>query len=91
MFTSCDAAMAVSTPDRREVNWRIVLTSTMPVPSAGYTATRRPVTLVYSEYFDRIVDAVSAERQIKRWSRGKKEALIRRDYEALKVLAGRRS
>jgi putative endonuclease len=57
----------------------------------GYTATRRPVTLVYSEYFDRIVDAVSAERQIKRWSRGKKEALIRRDYEALKVLAGRRS
>jgi putative endonuclease len=56
----------------------------------GYTATRRPVTLVYSEYFDRIVDAVSAERQIKGWSHRKKEALIRRDYEALKVFARRR-
>ena len=31
----------------------------------GYTATRRPVVLVYSEYFDRIVDAIAAERQIK--------------------------
>jgi len=40
----------------------------------GYTAKRRPVTLVYSEYFDRIVDAVSAERQIKGWSRAKKGA-----------------
>jgi putative endonuclease len=33
----------------------------------GYTATRRPVVLVYSEYFDRIVDAIAAERQIKGW------------------------
>jgi putative endonuclease len=41
----------------------------------GYTATRRPVSLLYSEYFDRITDAVSAERQIKGWSRAKKEAL----------------
>jgi putative endonuclease len=37
----------------------------------GYTATRRPVVLVYSEYFDRIVDAIAAERQIKGWSRAK--------------------
>jgi putative endonuclease len=43
----------------------------------GYTATRRPVRLVFSEYFDRIMDAVSAERQIKGWSRAKKEALLR--------------
>jgi putative endonuclease len=57
----------------------------------GYTATRRPVTLVYSECFDHIVDAISAERQIKGWSRRKKEALIRGDYEALRVLARRRS
>jgi putative endonuclease len=57
----------------------------------GYTATRRPVTLVYAEYFDRIVDAVSAERQIKGWGRRKKEALIQHDYDALKGLARRRS
>jgi len=55
----------------------------------GYTLTRRPVRLVYSEYFDRIVDAVSAERQIKGWSRTKKEALIRGDWTALKALARR--
>ncbi len=56
----------------------------------GYTATRRPVTLVYSEWFDRITDAIAAERQIKGWSRAKKEALMRGDFEALKVLARRR-
>ena len=56
----------------------------------GYTATRRPVVLVYSEYFDRIVDAVSAERQIKGWSRGKKEALINGDWDGVRNLAKRR-
>jgi len=55
----------------------------------GYTATRRPVRLVYSDYFDRITDAVSAERQIKGWSRAKKEALARGDLDALKVLSRR--
>jgi putative endonuclease len=57
----------------------------------GYTATRRPVRLVYSEYFDRIMDAVSGERQIKGWSRAKKEALLRGDFDALKILSRRRS
>jgi putative endonuclease len=28
----------------------------------GYTFTRRPVTLVWSEYFDRITDGIAAER-----------------------------
>ena len=55
----------------------------------GYTATRRPVRLVYSDYFDRITDAVSAERQIKGWSRAKKEALARGDFDALKALSRR--
>src|SRR3970282_534838 len=55
----------------------------------GYTATRPPVRLVYSYYFDRITDAVSAERQIKGWSRAKKEALARGDFEALRVLSRR--
>ncbi len=55
----------------------------------GYTSTRRPVTLVYSEWFQRITDAISAERQIKGWSRAKKEALIRGDYGALRTLSKR--
>jgi putative endonuclease len=57
----------------------------------GYTAKRRPVTLIYSDYFDRIIDAVSAERQIKGWSRAKKEALARSDFEVLRSLSRRRS
>jgi len=55
----------------------------------GYTATRRPVTLKYSEYFDRITDAIAAEQQIKRWSRAKKEALIAGDFARLSALAQR--
>lgn len=53
----------------------------------GYTKSRRPVTLVFSEHFDRITDAIAFERQVKGWSRAKKEALIRRDWEALRELA----
>jgi putative endonuclease len=57
----------------------------------GYTATRRPVQLVFSQWFERITDAIAAERQIKGWSRAKKEALIRGDFDALPPLAKRRS
>ena len=57
----------------------------------GYTAKRRPVTLAFEQHFERIEDAVSAERQIKGWRREKKEALIRGDYKALPTLARRRS
>jgi putative endonuclease len=55
----------------------------------GYTATRRPVTLVYSQSFERITDAIAGERQVKGWSRAKKEALIRGDFERLRTLSKR--
>ena len=55
----------------------------------GYTATRRPVTLVFSQWFERITDAIAAERQIKGWSRAKKEALMRGDFAGLASLARR--
>ena len=42
----------------------------------GYTASRRPVTLVFSQWFDRIVDAIAAERQIKGWSGGRRKRLF---------------
>jgi len=57
----------------------------------GYTATRRPVTLVYSQRFEQITGAIAAERQVKGWSRAKKEALIRGDLEALRALSKRTS
>ncbi|MCP3419682.1 MULTISPECIES: GIY-YIG nuclease family protein [Bradyrhizobium] len=56
----------------------------------GYTHNRRPVVLVWSEYFERITDGTAAERQIKGWSRAKKEALIRLDWATISRLAHRR-
>lgn len=55
----------------------------------GYTAKRRPVELVFHEVYDRIIDAIARERQIKGWSRRKKEALVALDYEALPALSRR--
>src|SRR4051812_25326116 len=57
----------------------------------GYTSTRLPVTLVFSQWCERITDAIAAERQIKGWSRAKKEALIRGDFGALPELSRRRT
>jgi putative endonuclease len=57
----------------------------------GFTSKRRPVLLVYSEYFDRIVDAIAAERKVKGWSRAKKEALMAGDFERLSQLSQRRT
>jgi putative endonuclease len=57
----------------------------------GYTFTRRPVQLIWSEYFEVITDAVAAERQIKGWSRPKKEALARGEWTRVTALAKRRA
>jgi len=56
----------------------------------GYTSSRRPVTLVWAQHFQNITDAIVVERQLKGWSRAKKEALIRGDYETIQVLSKRR-
>jgi putative endonuclease len=53
----------------------------------GYTFKRRPVLLVWSAEFLRLTDAIARERQIKGWSRVKKEALIRGDYAELSELS----
>jgi putative endonuclease len=55
----------------------------------SYTALRRSVTLVFHQEFEKIEDAVSAERQVKGWRREKKEALIRGDFAALPALSRR--
>ena len=57
----------------------------------GYTATRRPVRVVFTEEFPSREEAIAAEIQIKGWSRSKKEALIQRDWTALTRLARRRT
>jgi putative endonuclease len=43
---------------------------------ARYTAGRRPVSLVYSEAFRSLGDALTREHQVKRLSRAMKERLI---------------
>ena len=48
-----------------------------------YTYKRRPIELVYSEYFFDIRYAIDREKQIKRWSRKKKEALITENMSKL--------
>ena len=57
----------------------------------GFTKKRRPVELVFHQEFDRITDAIAAERQIKGWRREKKEALIRGDFDALVALSRNRA
>jgi len=46
----------------------------------GYTESRRPVELVWSAELPTEHDAFLRERQIKGWSRAKKEALIRGEW-----------
>ena len=53
----------------------------------GYTSTRLPVELVFSETLPSRVEAIERELQIKRWTRKKKEALIRGDWDRLEILA----
>ena len=55
----------------------------------GYTSARRPVELVWQQEFQRITDAIAVERQLKGWSRAKKEALIRGDWDLIRDLARR--
>jgi predicted GIY-YIG superfamily endonuclease len=51
-------------------------------PSA-YTFSRRPVELLWSEEVETYHEALTHERQIKGWSRAKKDALIRGDFEGI--------
>jgi len=56
----------------------------------GYTASRRPVELVWADSFLNATDAIAVERQLKGWSRAKKEALARGDFAAVSRLARKR-
>ena len=58
---------------------------------ASYTARRRPVSMVYAEEYASVEGAIAREHQLKRWSREKKEALIRDDYRSLDSLSHRSS
>ena len=52
-----------------------------------YTKTRLPVRLVFCQEFESRDDAFAKERQLKGWSRAKKEALIKGNSQRLRVLS----
>ena len=72
---------------KQQIEARVWEHNSLPVD--GYTARRRPVVLVFAESYERITDAIARERQIKGWSRRKKEALIALAYETLPELSRR--
>ena len=52
-----------------------------------YTASRLPVELVFTQPHTTREEALAAERQIKGWSRKKKEAMMRGDWQEVSRLA----
>jgi putative endonuclease len=53
---------------------------------ANHTKKRLPVELIYSEEYSRVSTAFYREKQVQGWSRRKKQALIRGEYEKLPEL-----
>ncbi len=48
---------------------------------------RRPVVLLWSVEFARVDDAFAFEKQVQGWSRAKKQALMKGEYDDLPLLA----
>lgn len=53
----------------------------------GYTYSRLPVELEFSQEISNPLEAIAVEKRIKKWSRAKKEALIKGDYKLIHELA----
>jgi predicted GIY-YIG superfamily endonuclease len=58
---------------------------------AAHTFKHRPVVLVFTEAHPTKLTAIRRERQLKRWTRAKKEALIRGDLDLLHKLSRRQN
>jgi len=89
MLRCSDDSFYVGSTSHNDVNIRIGEHN--EARYVGYTSSRRPVSLVWSKWFDDLRDAHTTERQIKGWSRAKKVALIDGNNEALIQLSRRRS
>jgi putative endonuclease len=68
-------------PERRLIQHNKVLNKN------AYTYTRRPLELVYCELFTDFNLAIEWETKIKKWSKAKKEALIKNNFQNLKLHA----
>ena len=56
----------------------------------SYTCNKRPVEIVFYTEFNDINQAIAFEKQLKGWSRKKKEAVINDEWEKLPNLAKRK-
>ena len=82
LLRCADASYYCGHTDHLELRLQQHMTAT-----TGYTATRKPLTLVWQGEFEKREEALAFECQIKGWSRAKKEALIAGDWERIKILA----
>ena len=57
------------------------------IDTQSYTYTKRPVELVWYEEFNCIDQAIAFEKKLKGWSRAKKIALIKGEYQRLPGLS----
>ena len=57
----------------------------------SYTFLRRPVELVFFTEFNDVYQAIAFEKQLKGWSRKKKEAVINGEWEKLPNLSKRKN
>jgi putative endonuclease len=56
---------------------------------AEYTKHRRPVTIAFAQWHERVDDAFESEKRVQGWSRAKKEALMRGDDAVIQRLSRR--
>jgi putative endonuclease len=89
MLRCSDGSLYVGSATGEDLQHRIAQHQSGAFP--GYTWSRRPVTLIWSEHFARITDAITTERKLKGWSRAKKEALAKGDWQTVHLLARRRA
>jgi putative endonuclease len=89
MLRCSDGSLYVGSATGDDVAPRVAQHNAGAFPGS-YTWSRRPVTLIWSEHFERITDAIAAERRIKGWSRAKKLALAEGNWSTVRQLAKRR-
>ena len=83
MLRCCDGSYYIGHTDNLEQRLSAHQSGVVP----GYTSGRRPLKLVRYGTFSSRDEAFQRERQIKGWSRGKKEALIRQDWDGIRRLS----
>lgn len=88
MLRCCDDSLYVGVTSQLRIRLEQHLTASFP---GCYTAKRLPVQLVFVRYFPSSVEAFAFEKQLKKWSRPKKEALVKGDIAKLKELASCRN